>query len=302
MSFRTLACAWLLSLAALAGSRAMAGPAELVETERAFATAVATDGMRAGFLRFLAEDGILLRPRPVAGPAFFREQPEDPGLLEWAPAYARVAKSGDLGFTLGPWRYRASRTNDAVNATGQFVTVWRRTKAGWRAALDGGIGSPPMEFPSSVQADGPDDADEPLPSWRQTQRDRDLRVVEESFGRRAAREGEAMALEEHGHKRVWVLRSGVTPLQGRGNGVQFLAANRRKTRDAIRGLIVSGGGDLGFAWGESELLGSGPDPARPVRSWVRVWRRSGWSGTWRVALDLAIDYPEAGLGSSHGLR
>ncbi len=102
-----------------------------------------------------------------------------------------------------------------------------------------------------------------------------------------------MALENHGHKRVRVLRSGAFPVVGRSDGVRFLRANRRLTRDALQGYQTSAGGDLGYAWGESELLGSGTTPAQPVRSWMRVWRRSGWSGTWRVVLDLAIDYPPA---------
>lgn len=275
------------------GMRVWAGPEELVALEREFAAAVGAQGAREGFLRYLAPDGLLFRPAPVAGVEFFKDAPDDPGLLEWTPSYALLAGAGDLGFTTGPWRYRASRTNAGVNATGQYVTVWRRTEQGWKVGVDAGVGGPAMGFPWRVDAERPGGEDEPLAGWQQTQRGRDLRFVDESYGRRAAREGEAKAVEEHGHKRVRVLRSGVFPVVGRSEAVRFLAANRRKTRDALQGLVVSSGGDLGYTWGESEVLGSGTEPARTVRSWLRVWRRSGWSGTWRVALDLAIDYPEA---------
>lgn len=272
--------------------QAWAGPELLVSLERDFAASVAARGFKAGFLQYLAPDGWLFRPRPVAGLAYLEGAPEDPGLLEWAPSYARLAKSGDLGFTTGPWRYRESRTNAAVNANGQYLTVWQATPSGWKVVLDAGVGGPAMSFPWRVDADGPDDADEPLAAWEQTQRGRDLKFVEETYGRRSAREGEASAVEAHGHKRVRVLRPGAPPVVGRSDAVRFLAANRRKTRDALQGVVISGGGDLGYAWGESELLGSGTTPPQAVRSWARVWRRSGWSGTWRVALDLAVDYPE----------
>jgi ketosteroid isomerase-like protein len=283
----------LLALCGWAGwaVQAWAGPELLVTLERDFAAAVAAQGAKAGFLQYLAPDGLLFRPRPVVGATFFETAPEDVGLLEWAPSSARLAESGDLGFTTGPWRYRASRTNTLINATGQYLTVWRRTEAGWKVALDAGVGGPSMSFPWRVDADGPDDAEEPLAGWQQTQRGRDLKFVEEAYGRRSAREGEASAVEAHGHKRVRVLRPGAPPVVGRTDAVRFLSANTRKTRDAVQGVMISGSGDLGYAWGESELLGSGTTPPKAVRSWARVWRRSGWSGTWRVALDLAIDYP-----------
>lgn len=267
----------------------------MVGLEREFAGAVAAHGPREGFLRYLAPDGLLFRPRPVVGTVFFEQAPEDAGLLEWAPAFALLARSGDLGFTTGPWQYRASRTNPVIQATGQYLTVWRMTDAGWKVGVDAGVGGPATAFPWRVEAEGPNDRDEPLPSWQQTQRGRDLKFVDEAYGRRAAQEGEAAAMEAHGHKWVRVLRSGSFPVWGRSEAVRFLGSSRRKTRDALQGAVISGSGDLGYTWGESEMPGSGTTPARPVRSWVRVWRRSGWSGTWRVALDLAIDYPPEGI-------
>lgn len=280
---------FLLSLAPPLPS--LAGPEELVAAERSFAAAVVAQGEKPAFLQHLDADGMLFRPQPVRAADYFASAPPEEGLLEWAPAYVRLARSGDLGFTTGPWAHRAARTNLSPQAHGQYLTVWRRTPAGWKAALDAGIGSPPQPFPDRARTDGPEEADEPLPAWQQTQRGRDLKFVEESFGARSARQGEAVALEAHGHRRVLVLRQGALPVTGRAEATRFLSANRLRTRDALHGLQVSAAGDLGYAWGESELLGSGPTPARTVRSWVRVWRRSGWSGTWRVALDLAIDYP-----------
>lgn len=293
---------WLLlgMLGAPSVPSARGGAVDLADAERRFAEAVATRGIRDGFLEFLAEDGILLRPRPVHGIGHFRTAPDDPGVLEWAPGYARIAAGGDLGFTTGPWRYRASRTNETVAATGQYLTIWRLTSAGWRASLDGGIGGPPAPFPTRVETAGPDEADEPLAGWQQTRRGRDLQEMEDVYSRRAARDGEAAALEAHGHKRVRMLRQGAAPVLGRSAGVAFLQANRARLRDARQGLVIAAGGDLGYAWGESERLGSGTEPPRAVRSWVRIWHRSGWSGTWRVLLDLAVEYPPPGTGPGLG--
>lgn len=271
---------------------AQAGPGELVEAEHRFASSAWTHGVRSAFLEFLAEDGVLFRPRPVSGVAFFRGQEEEGGLLEWAPAYAQMADSGDLGFTTGPWRYRASRTNATVQATGQYVTVWRRMEEGWRVAFDAGVGGPAMSFSSRAETEGPRTADASLGDWERDQRLRELKEAEGVWSRRSAREGEAAALDEQGHKRVWVLRSGAPPVRGRTEGVRLLASNSQRTRDRADGVFVSRAGDLGWAWGESEQLGSGTVGPQAVRSWMRVWSRSGWSRTWRVVLDLAVVYPE----------
>ena len=61
---RTVAICGLLVLCATGVSNA-SDLEDLVEAERGFAKAAATDGMRDAFLAVLAKDAILFRPRPV---------------------------------------------------------------------------------------------------------------------------------------------------------------------------------------------------------------------------------------------
>jgi uncharacterized protein (TIGR02246 family) len=62
--------------------------------------------------------------------------------LTWEPVYARVAASGDLGYTLG--NYVAEGTTpggEPLRQEGNYVTLWRKQEDGtWKVALD--IGNP----------------------------------------------------------------------------------------------------------------------------------------------------------------
>src|ERR671914_1546344 len=84
----------------------------VVQTEREFARAAAAQGMRASFLAFIADGGLLFRPGPVSGKKWWAEQPERAGLLSWEPVYADVSRAGDIGYTTGPWEFRPGGPDD----------------------------------------------------------------------------------------------------------------------------------------------------------------------------------------------
>jgi hypothetical protein len=94
--------AWVPSWAAAQGAREEA-LASLVAAERGFAAAAAEVGVGESFLRNIADDGVLFRPDPVNGRAWLEAHPSPGRGLSWYPRHARVAASGDLGFTNGPW-------------------------------------------------------------------------------------------------------------------------------------------------------------------------------------------------------
>jgi ketosteroid isomerase-like protein len=57
--------------------------------------------------------------------------------LRWQPAWAEVDR--DLGYTTGSWQLHSKGADgqDAVVATGHYVTVWRRQPdSSWKAAFD----------------------------------------------------------------------------------------------------------------------------------------------------------------------
>lgn len=141
----------LLILAALllAFARpAAAQPAEashIVAAERAFAADGLTMGVDGSFLKWSAEDAVMiaggaprlaheiLDPKAVFDPAA-------PSLVWW-PNWAGISKSGDLGFTTGGVEVGGART-------GHYFTIWKRqSDGGWKWVYDGGVGATAANVP-----------------------------------------------------------------------------------------------------------------------------------------------------------
>jgi hypothetical protein len=113
-----------------------AGLQALLETEYAFEHQ-AQESVRDAFLSYLAEDSLILQPKPTPGRAFYQAAKPNDDRLEWYPTIAAIAQGDDLGFSTGPWIYT---TAGGSRLYGEFVTVWKRDAAcRWRAEFDGGI-------------------------------------------------------------------------------------------------------------------------------------------------------------------
>jgi ketosteroid isomerase-like protein len=113
---------------------------EVITAEKAFAHYALTQNVRDAFLQYIDsnavvfENGEILNAKQVwtANTTFT-------GKLLWKPAFAGISQSGDLAFTTGPWEFRPSLTDSTV-ASGQFATVWIKTKSGeWKFLADIGI-------------------------------------------------------------------------------------------------------------------------------------------------------------------
>jgi ketosteroid isomerase-like protein len=131
---------------------------EILDADRTFDAAVAkagTDGARA-WAGYFAEDGGMNSVPAIRG----REEVQkamDPffskagNTLRWQPDFADVAKSGDLGYTLGKsQRYFTDKEGKAFENEGRYITIWKRQKNGeWKIAFDGGTSTPPK--PAAVR-------------------------------------------------------------------------------------------------------------------------------------------------------
>ncbi len=112
----------------------------LVAAENYFAAIVKEEGVRDGFLKMSDNETIVFRPNAVKAQEFYDKKQADPGELFWEPSYARISRSGDWGFTTGPYVYTAN--DDTANKSyGQYLSIWKANKRGvWKLTLD--IGTP----------------------------------------------------------------------------------------------------------------------------------------------------------------
>ena len=260
--------------------------ASLVAAERGFAAAAAEVGVGESFLRNIADDGVLFRPDPVNGRAWLEAHPSPGRGLSWYPRHARVAASGDLGFTTGPWVARDS-TGAAVGH-GHYFTVWRRDAGGaWKFLVD--QGTPHPAYPSAPAPWSPERAAylaPPAPAASVAAARESLRAADAAFGEQAGREGLAAALEAHGSDDVWLLRPRAFPAEGKSAALAAVRADPRRLTAAPEAAHVSRDGGFGWVYGRYRLDAAASDAHPQQDGWyLRVWAREG-DGPWRLLADL----------------
>ena len=265
------------ALALLAFSRvAQAQPVEdpfvsLVAAEQNFAADARRFGITPAFRSHAASDSVLLRPEPVAALDHLATQVDAPDLsLEWWPAMAGIASSGDLGFTTGP--YRVAQGKRVLD--GQFLTIWSRgADRRWRWFLDHGLPAQPealsVPLPRQVTrfaAATPATADDLGNGLDAAEQVLNAAYIEKGIA------GLLPVLAEDGY----LLRPRNLPL--RKAEVPGLAPDARRFGIAERlGMRVSAAGDLAASYGR--LVPSAGPPAY----YVRVWRRNGTR--WQLLID-----------------
>lgn len=262
------------------GSRGPGPVDSLVEAERAFAADAAERGIPTAFLAVLADDAVVFTPDAVPGRERYEAMPDGLARLSWEPRVAEASIAGDLGFTTGPFTFRASPEEPPLH--GHYLSVWHRAdgQGPWRLITD--IGTP-------------HDPVDPEPF--------SFRDARGSRGRGAA-EGGAESLVDADAPPVTldldpieVCRASAAPDyrflypdRPPAIGVAPACAARSdllaSTRAVGRAGRVSVTGDLGFTRGVLRDASLPGDPETHV--YVRVWRHrpDGWQRVAEVVLPL----------------
>ena len=135
-----------LAAVCLAGAQPLGDAAAreaLLKVDREWAAAAATRDVDR-IVSYWTDDAAIYSPgeAPVAGMAAIRayvaDSMKNPAFsISWVPAEAEVAKSGDLGYTMGTNRFTIPGAGgSSTTVEGRYVTVWRKTKDGWRCVVD----------------------------------------------------------------------------------------------------------------------------------------------------------------------
>ncbi len=118
---------------------------ELIDIDSAFSAYSATNCYQAAFIEYCAEDAVILKDHhhPIKGKAAITamyESNPDSNSLTWQPVFAKLAASGDLGYTYGYYQYKVLQPGNKEKITaGTYVTIWEKQKDGnWKFVLDAG--------------------------------------------------------------------------------------------------------------------------------------------------------------------
>ena len=262
-TFRLLTAASFFTLYAKGDEQPV--PQLVAQTERAFSARCAEVGVRDSFLEYFTHDAIHFGPEPrLARPDLQQESSSNKVRLTWQPKIVRVASTGQLAVSTGPYVLQTA-TN---KSSGYYLSIWKRQDDGaWKVTADIGVsGSIAKALADDFQS-YPDPPDQGAPA--------DLLSYE--------REQFNPALDlDHIYRSVAspetvFERDNQQPQTGQPEYAVFLYGQRTK----LTKLSQAGGstsGNLGFTYGtqSDETSNAG---------YLRVWvlRNSRWSLMFDVA-------------------
>jgi len=254
-------------------------PAVLAQAERAFAADGLAMGIKQSFLKHMDDNAVLFQPEPMNARQAISAQPDAPGpKLDWWPVWAGIARSGDLGFTTGPYAVNDLRR-------GHYFTVWKRqADGGWKWVYEGGVGS------SSKLAPGPEVATALLPLSNVAIADppaAGAKVGEADAAlNAAAAEDVTTAYMAVLVCEARVQGSPAPPAQGCTNFKAELATRARSITFTTLGGEASAAGDLAWTYGEADWTRDG----KPGHGhYVRVWQAR--ADGWRLVFDQLAPAP-----------
>jgi ketosteroid isomerase-like protein len=267
----------------------------MVDTERAFAAMSEEKGIRPSFMSFIAEDGILFRPKAVRGKQWMIDHPlpasDKRPLLKWQPGFADVARAGDMGYTTGPWEYKGDISDARPSDFGNFLTVWKRQADGsWKFAVDLGISNPePTRSPAVLEL--PKNYKQPSkgPVANVESERAALLTREREFSSSSVTRGGLTAFLEQAAPEVRVFREGKLPFIGKSAASAAIPAGTGVWTWQPEAADVSSSGDLGYSYGLYRLENKDEGGKVETGNYMRIWKKQG--GTWKVVADLANPLP-----------
>jgi len=205
--------------------------------------------------------------------------------LSWQPTFADIALAGDMGYTTGPWEYKADMNDAKPVAWGNFLTVWKRQPDGsWKFVIDLGISNPrPIDvgtiwsLPNNFRTASTD-----ISVQAETNA---LLAREREFSNASATRGAQKAFEAVAADEVRVFRNDKQPFVGKANAVAALPASSIVWTWEPAFADVSRSGDLGYSYGTYWLRSNDVAPKTlETGNYYRIWKKQG--NAWKMVADL----------------
>jgi ketosteroid isomerase-like protein len=291
---------FVLLAAGPAGSQTSALPQsavdDLLEADRAFATAAGKDMAVVALSRMFAEDvwmmsppGVFAQGKAKATEALTANPDNTTARVEWTPIRGGIAADGQHGFTFG---YMTLHRSDKTRTPLKYLSYWVKQKDGWRVAVykrsraaEGTASHAlmPPAVPARLVAPSTDDAQ--IAKFRES-----LDQAERAFSDEAQKIGLGPAFAKHGSADAINLgpptEAGVivgAEAIGRSIGAGAPGPTSPVNWSPDR-VIVASSGDLGVTLGM--IRQNKPDkPGQPGIAFITVWRRATTADPWRYVAE-----------------
>ncbi len=254
----------------------------LVAAENYFAATVKEDGLRDGFLKVSDDETLVFRPNPVKAKAFYDKKQIDPGQLSWEPTLARISRSGNWGFTTGPYIYTPN--DEGSKSYGQYLSIWRANKKGvWKLALD--IGTPhlsPVNEPALDFIDPKNSKFFRQISPARLQQRRDMIMASDKLLASSLTKSSSLGYDTFLGDNARLIFPGIEPVIGKNNIIKYITEQGigifSEPVEADRSI----GSDLAYTYGTAQIT---KNNKTTKYNYVRVWEsQEGFK--WNVIVEL----------------
>jgi ketosteroid isomerase-like protein len=254
----------------------------LVAVENYFAAKVKENGIRDGFLKVSDSETLVFRPNAVKAEVFYDKKEIDPGEMVWEPSYARISRSGDWGFTTGPYIYTAF--SDSSKSYGQYLSIWRADRRGiWKLALD--IGTPHPKPVKETRMDFTDPKDfrffRQLSPVRSKQRE-EMILASDRLLANALTKSTALGYNTFHGEDARLIFPGVEPIIGKDNIKKYIYEQGINIFSEPALANRSIGSDLAYSYGSAQIT---TNNTTGKYNYVRIWEsQEGFK--WNVIVEL----------------
>lgn len=218
----------------------------LVKAEKEFAESLAKNGSKTAYTTFAANDGLVFRPNPVNAKTFYGSQPESTDVV-WSPAYAKVSRSGDFGYTTGPFAIGAKEY-------GQYFSIWKAVNGKWELAIDLGVShNKPLKQVTTEFIEPKDSYKPKFLNDKQRQTGAEIiGTTEETLNTLLKTHGVSAFAGFVNHD-VRVLFPGYEPIIGKDKAVAFFNSMFAKVSLKRTKVVKADGGDLAYSYGVATI-------------------------------------------------
>ncbi|HXG01611.1 MAG TPA: DUF4440 domain-containing protein [Bacteroidota bacterium] len=253
----------------------------MIEAERSFAASAVELGMKRAFLNYLADDAVLFQPAPVHGQAVWRKRVETTARLSWHPTLVRIASSGDLGCTSGPWEYTPDAHLDQPPRYGHYVTMWRKKRDGsWKVITAIGV-----RHDYSAGADSGMHVVLPAVAVKARSKNFERKRLldgERRLARRCMSDGLGVALAAELAEDARVMADGIMPLVGREQVEKDLPNARTRFSFRVAFASLSEACDLAYTYGAVTSVAN----RSVVGYFLRVWQKDA-RDRWKIVVNVS---------------
>jgi ketosteroid isomerase-like protein len=126
-----------------------AAQSTLINRDREFSNASATQGIPKAFMMYSADEVTLFRNDnyPVIGREAslkaLLSKTQSNSILTWQPLAGDVSSSDDLGYTHGTYTLTTSQESRKITERGNYVRFWKKQNGLWKVRLDIATPFPP---------------------------------------------------------------------------------------------------------------------------------------------------------------